>query len=64
MKYCKTCLQIDTRPNTKFIDGNCIACHYHKESIDEDFEERFEVLKDIIKKTSSSTLMFLKRLIL
>ncbi len=50
MKYCKTCLQIDTRPNTKFIDGNCIACHYHKESIDEDFEERFEVLKDIIKK--------------
>ena len=36
MKYCKRCLQTDTRPNTKFSDdGICPACQY------------FETLKNV-----------------
>lgn len=51
MKYCKRCLQPDTRPNTKFRDdGLCPACHYVDQLADVDWEERFEILKDVIKK--------------
>lgn len=28
MKYCSKCLTTSLRPNSKFIDGICIACHY------------------------------------
>jgi len=49
MKYCKTCLQPDTRPNGSFSeDGVCSACSYHKELKNVDWEERFEILKDLI----------------
>lgn len=50
MKYCKTCLQPDTRPNTFFSeDGVCPACNYHKELRNVDWEERFNLLQDLLK---------------
>jgi N-acetyl sugar amidotransferase len=48
MKYCKTCLQPDTRPNTYFgADGICPACTYFKALKEVDWQERVEILKDI-----------------
>jgi N-acetyl sugar amidotransferase len=48
MKYCKTCLQPDTRPNTLFgADGVCPACTYFRALRYVDWEERAEILKDI-----------------
>lgn len=48
MKYCKTCLQPDTRPNTLFgADGVCPACTYFSALKEVDWEERVEILKDI-----------------
>jgi len=48
MKYCKTCLQPDTRPNTFFnADGVCPACTYFRALRDVDWQERVEILKDI-----------------
>ena len=51
MKYCIRCLQPDTRPNTKFFEsGLCPACNYIDQLKDVDWEERFEILKDVISK--------------
>lgn len=52
MKYCKKCLQTDTRPGTKFnSDGICPACEYYFNiHLKADFEERFEILEDKLKK--------------
>ena len=51
MKYCVTCLQPDTRPNTYFTDkGICPACHYFRALKDVDWNERFEILKEIFSK--------------
>lgn len=48
MKYCKTCLQPDTRPNTFFSpEGICPACSYFSALKDVDWQERVEILKDI-----------------
>lgn len=48
MKYCKTCLQPDTRPNTIFgVDGVCPACAYFAAIKEVDWNERVEILKDI-----------------
>jgi N-acetyl sugar amidotransferase len=48
MRYCKTCLQPDTRPNTLFnADGVCPACTYFSALQEVDWQERIEVLKDI-----------------
>ncbi len=45
MKYCKTCLQPDTRPNTVFDQsGRCPACVYHSSLAAVDWDERREVL--------------------
>lgn len=50
MKYCKTCLQPDTRPNTYFSDeGICPACIYQSEFQHVDWEERFEVFHDLLE---------------
>jgi N-acetyl sugar amidotransferase len=50
MKYCEICLQPDTRPNTYFSkDGICPACAYHKELQNVDWEERFQILEDILE---------------
>ena len=49
MKYCHRCLQPDTRPNTQFRDdGLCPACHYFDQLQDVDWQERFEILEDLI----------------
>ena len=29
LKYCKTCLQTNTRPQSKFKNGKCPACNYY-----------------------------------
>lgn len=51
MKYCKHCLQPDTRPNTFFSsDGVCPACSYFEALKNVDWQERFEILKDIFSK--------------
>ena len=49
MKYCTTCLQPDTRPNTAFsADGQCPACSYFIRLQDVDWEERFAILERLI----------------
>jgi len=51
MKYCKHCLQPDTRPNTVFsVDGICPACNYFAAMKDVDWQERFEILQDLLAK--------------
>jgi N-acetyl sugar amidotransferase len=49
MKYCNRCLQPDTRPNTKFMDsGICPACDYFERLQHVDWQERFEIFKDLL----------------
>ena len=49
MKYCKTCLQPDTRPNTVFSDqGICPACVYFSKLQEVDWVERFNILQDLL----------------
>lgn len=48
MKYCRSCLQPDTRPNTFFdANGICPACSYFSALQEVNWEERVEILKDI-----------------
>jgi len=50
MKYCGICLQPDTRPNTYFSEESiCPACAYHKELQNVDWEERLQILEDILE---------------
>ena len=48
MKYCKNCLQTDTRPGTKFFDGICPACRYHLTLKDVDWDSRREEINEIV----------------
>lgn len=49
MKYCKKCLQSDTRPGTKFdANGVCPACNYFETLADVDWEERRKELDEIV----------------
>jgi N-acetyl sugar amidotransferase len=49
MKYCALCLQPDTRPNTIFSDeGICPACNYFAALQQVDWQERFEILEDLL----------------
>lgn len=49
MKYCKRCLQPDTRPNTRFHEtGLCPACIYFDELQAVDWQERYEILQELI----------------
>ncbi len=51
MKYCITCLQPDTRPNTRFnAEGMCPACAYHDTIQNIDWGERFEIAQTLIAK--------------
>lgn len=51
MRYCKLCLQPDTRPNTKFIRNTiCPACNYFGKLKDVDWNERSEILQKIVSK--------------
>ena len=48
MKYCKRCLQPDTRPGILFDkEGVCYACKYEESKKNINWEERFEQLKKI-----------------
>jgi len=49
MKYCKECLQPDTRPNIIFTEeGVCPACNYFHELKRVDWQERFDILMDLV----------------
>ena len=49
MKYCKKCLQPDTRPNIKFNDqGICPACDYAEVVKNIDWKERRKGLESIV----------------
>jgi N-acetyl sugar amidotransferase len=50
MKYCSRCLQPDTRPNSVFTDGVCPACIYFEQLQHVDWQERFEILQDLLQK--------------
>ena len=46
MKYCKLCVQPNTRPNSYFrSDGICPACDYNNKSKKIDWDKRFGLLK-------------------
>jgi len=52
MKYCTQCLQPDTRPNTIFLEsGLCPACNYFDELKKVDWQERYDILVDLIEKS-------------
>lgn len=56
MKYCISCLQPDTRPNTVFTgDGRCPACNYYEELQSVDWEERYETIVSLVKRYKSVT---------
>ena len=49
MKYCKECLQPDTRPNTLFTGaGICPACNYFHLLKKVDWDERYGILVDLV----------------
>ncbi|APE46388.1 LPS biosynthesis protein [Delftia sp. HK171] len=49
MKYCTTCLQPNTRPNSVFTPvGQCPACAYHEAAKHIDWQERYEMLTDLV----------------
>ena len=49
MKYCRTCLQPDTRPNTQFTEaGICPACNYFEQLKRVDWRERREILDEVV----------------
>ncbi|MCG8995502.1 N-acetyl sugar amidotransferase [Laribacter hongkongensis] len=51
MKYCTHCLQTDTRPNTRFTEeGLCPACDYFGRLANVDWQERFDILQDLLVK--------------
>lgn len=51
MKYCSRCLQPDTRPNAIFTrTGICPACDYFERLQYVDWQERYEILQDLLPK--------------
>jgi len=51
MKYCRPCLQPDTRPNTHFTpEGVCPACDYFARLQGVDWQERYEILEDLLQR--------------
>jgi N-acetyl sugar amidotransferase len=49
MKYCKRCLQPDTRPNSVFTqECICPACDYFERLQYVDWQERYEILQDLL----------------
>lgn len=56
MKYCKKCLQPDTRPGIKFNEeGVCYACLYEEEKKRIDWEARKNELKEIAEWAKRTT---------
>ena len=59
MKYCKSCLQPDTRPNTNFnSDGICPACTYFFALKEVDWQERIDILKGIFARHARKPSVF------
>ena len=52
MKYCTGCIDVNTRPNSKFnSDGMCLSCEsFFKENGTFDEIEKENILKEIILK--------------
>ena len=51
MKYCKKCLQVDTRPNTFFNKhGVCPACVYFYSTLEINYSSRIKKLNKILEK--------------
>jgi N-acetyl sugar amidotransferase len=51
MRYCARCLQPDTRPNTVFTEeGLCPACKYHEQASEIDWQARYELLTDLVRR--------------
>jgi len=53
MRYCKNCLQPDSRPGTIFIENTCPACQFTGNSNAWDWGERVATIKLITKMYSS-----------
>ena len=52
MKYCTSCLQPDTRPNTYFSkEGICPACNYHSMLKNINWKQRYKILEEICEKS-------------
>jgi N-acetyl sugar amidotransferase len=50
MRYCKNCLNIDTRPNIVFLEsGICPPCFYYQNPVDIDWEGRQAELEQVIE---------------
>jgi N-acetyl sugar amidotransferase len=50
MKYCKKCLQTDTRPGIRFDnEGICPACRYHETLQYVDWDERLAEIHEIVE---------------
>ena len=59
MKYCKLCLQPDTRPNDYFLEnGVCIACNNYNKNKYIDYNKRIKILSKIIHQSSNSNKYF------
>lgn len=50
MKYCKNCLNIDTRPNIRFKNNLCPPCIYWQQIQNIDWDERVNQILDIARK--------------
>lgn len=56
MKYCSRCLQPDTRPNSQFNEeGVCPACTYFEKLKDVDWQERYEILQDLVERYKNTS---------
>ena len=54
MKYCKSCLTTNLRPNAKFNEeGLCIACEFSNNSKNTSFHARLDLLKKLIRQIQS-----------
>lgn len=51
MKYCKTCLSPDTRPNARFnAEGVCIPCTFAEASRNISYEARLSELREMVRR--------------
>ena len=60
MKYCKLCLQPDTRPNEVFSNqGICFACINYSKNKELDYASRFHILKILFLSIEKNLKIFL-----
>jgi N-acetyl sugar amidotransferase len=53
MKYCRRCLQPDSRPGTEFVHGVCPACEFRLTSTKSDWQNRKRILKQVVDSRKS-----------